>query len=103
MDKIIVEGGVALRGEVQVSGAKNAALPILAAALLAEGEHVVANVPDLADVRTMGRLLSSMGCEVSRSPTPRQGDGGEKLGASSSFLVRVPARVRPEATYELVS
>ena len=102
MDKIIVEGGVALRGEVQVSGAKNAALPILAAALLAEGEHVVANVPDLADVRTMGRLLASMGCEVSRTPSPGQGEGGERVGAALPFLIRVPARVRPEATYELV-
>jgi UDP-N-acetylglucosamine 1-carboxyvinyltransferase len=51
MDKIIIEGGVPLRGEVQVSGAKNAALPAIAASLLAEGEHALANVPDLTDVR----------------------------------------------------
>ncbi len=102
MDKIILEGGVALRGEVQVSGAKNAALPILAATLLAEGEHAVSNVPDLADVRTMGRLLASMGCEVSRSPAPSQGEGGTRIGNPSTVLLRVPARVRPEAAYELV-
>jgi UDP-N-acetylglucosamine 1-carboxyvinyltransferase len=63
MDKIVVEGGVPLRGAVQVSGAKNAALPVIAASLLAEGDHVVGNVPDLADVRTMGKLLAHMGCE----------------------------------------
>src|SRR6266568_1800621 len=102
MDKIILEGGVALRGEVQVSGAKNAALPILAATLLAEGEHAVSNLPDLADVRTMGRLLASMGCEVSRSPSPSQGEGGARVGNPSTVLLRVPARVRPEAAYELV-
>ena len=65
--KIVVEGGVPLRGSVDVSGAKNAALPVIAAALLAEGDHVVRNVPDLADVRTLGRLLGLMGCAVERS------------------------------------
>ena len=90
MDKIVVEGGVALRGTVQVSGAKNAALPILAASLLAEGDHAVSNVPDLADVRTLGRLLGHMGCEVARDAA------GRKVG------LRVPATVKPEAPYELV-
>jgi UDP-N-acetylglucosamine 1-carboxyvinyltransferase len=64
MDKIVVEGGVPLRGSVEVSGATNAALPTIAAALLAEGDHTIRNVPDLADVRTLGRLLSAMGCGV---------------------------------------
>jgi UDP-N-acetylglucosamine 1-carboxyvinyltransferase len=92
MDKIIIEGGVPLRGEVQVSGAKNAALPAMAAALLAEGDHVLRNVPDLADVRTMGRLLANMGCQVSA------GDGAARHTTS----IRVPASVTPEAPYELV-
>jgi UDP-N-acetylglucosamine 1-carboxyvinyltransferase len=90
MDKIVIEGGVPLRGSVQVSGAKNAALPALAATLLADGDHVVSNVPDLADVRTMGRLLSHMGCTVERS--------GDRV----SIRVQVPRDVRPEAPYELV-
>ncbi len=92
MDKIVIEGGVPLRGEVQVSGAKNAALPAMAAALLAEGDHAVANVPDLADVRTMGRLLAHMGCEVGR------GAGNDR----HVVAVRVPRSVNPEAPYELV-
>ena len=66
MDKIVVEGGVPLRGTVEVSGAKNAALPIIASSLLAEGDHMVRNVPDLADVRTLSRLLGHMGCQVER-------------------------------------
>jgi UDP-N-acetylglucosamine 1-carboxyvinyltransferase len=90
MDKIVVEGGVPLRGSVDVSGAKNAALPILAASLLAEGEHRVRNVPDLADVRTLGRLLGHMGCMM------------ERAGGTRSASIRVPAKVLPEAPYELV-
>jgi UDP-N-acetylglucosamine 1-carboxyvinyltransferase len=91
MDKIVIEGGVPLRGEVQVSGAKNAALPAMAASLLAEGDHSVGNVPELADVRTMGRLLAHMGCEVARAEGERRAIG-----------LRVPRTVRPEAPYELV-
>ncbi|MBI5069065.1 MAG: UDP-N-acetylglucosamine 1-carboxyvinyltransferase [Deltaproteobacteria bacterium] len=89
MDKIVIEGGVPLRGEVVVSGAKNAALPALAAALLAEGDHRVRNVPDLADVRTMGRLLGHMGCAFERADR-------------HEVAIRVPASTLPEAPYELV-
>jgi len=92
VDKIVVEGGVPLKGRVAVSGAKNAALPVMAAALLAEGDHVIRNVPDLADVRTMGRLLTHMGCEVGR------GVAGDPRAAA----VRVPGSVRPEAPYDHV-
>jgi UDP-N-acetylglucosamine 1-carboxyvinyltransferase len=91
MDKIVIEGGLPLRGTVEVSGAKNAALPIVAASLLAEGDHLVRNVPDLADVRTLGRLLGHMGCQVERNASARR-----------SLSVRVPAEVKPEAPYELV-
>ncbi len=63
MDKIIIEGGLPLQGEVQISGAKNAALPILAATLLAPGVHRLANVPPLADIRTTKRLLGLMGVQ----------------------------------------
>ncbi|MFZ2089013.1 MAG: UDP-N-acetylglucosamine 1-carboxyvinyltransferase [Desulfobaccales bacterium] len=61
MDKIVIEGGVPLKGEVAISGAKNAALPILAATLLAPGVHQLHNVPTLADIRTIKRLLGIMG------------------------------------------
>jgi UDP-N-acetylglucosamine 1-carboxyvinyltransferase len=64
-ERIIIEGGVPLRGEVPVSGAKNAALPLMAASLLVPGKLVLENVPDLRDVQTMGRLLQYLGanCE----------------------------------------
>jgi UDP-N-acetylglucosamine 1-carboxyvinyltransferase len=64
MDKLLVTGGGPLRGEVRVSGAKNACLPILAATLLAENPVTVTNVPDLVDVKTTVQLLMRMGASV---------------------------------------
>src|SRR6476659_6199452 len=64
MDKLLIEGGFALEGEVRVSGAKNAALPILCAALLCREPLTLTNVPRLNDVRTMQSLLSQMGVKV---------------------------------------
>ena len=57
MDKIVIHGGRRLTGEVLVSGAKNAALPLLFATLLAPGQHRLANVPALRDIDTAARLL----------------------------------------------
>jgi UDP-N-acetylglucosamine 1-carboxyvinyltransferase len=64
MDKLKIRGGAALKGEVTISGAKNAALPILAAALLTEGRVELSNVPLLNDVKTMRKLLTQMGVAV---------------------------------------
>ena len=64
MDKLIITGGVALEGEVRISGAKNAALPILAATLLPTGQVTVGNVPHLQDVTTTNELLGRMGVSV---------------------------------------
>src|SRR3990172_9109910 len=61
MKTIVINGGKKLNGEVTISGAKNAALPIIAAGLLCEGEHRVSNVPDLADLTTLGKILRNMG------------------------------------------
>jgi UDP-N-acetylglucosamine 1-carboxyvinyltransferase len=61
MDKLVIEGGVPLQGEVKIAGAKNAALPILAATLLAPGVHQIFNVPPLMDLRTAKKLLGLMG------------------------------------------
>src|SRR5689334_23853914 len=64
MDKLQIQGGVPLEGEVRISGAKNATLPILAGALLAQDPVVVANVPHLRDVTTTVELLGRMGATV---------------------------------------
>ncbi|MCX5890766.1 MAG: UDP-N-acetylglucosamine 1-carboxyvinyltransferase [Deltaproteobacteria bacterium] len=77
MDKIVIEGGLPLNGEVKISGAKNAALPILAATLLAPGVHRLANVPPLADIRTTKRLLGLMGLQF---------EDGEPLLVDSTHL-----------------
>ena len=64
MQKIIVSGGVPLNGEVAISGAKNAVLPILCATLLADGPVSIRNVPDLHDVKTTLRLLAELGAGI---------------------------------------
>jgi UDP-N-acetylglucosamine 1-carboxyvinyltransferase len=64
MDKILIEGGVPLKGTVTLSGAKNAALPILAATLLAPGHHHIGNIPRLRDIRTIKALLSHLGLRM---------------------------------------
>ncbi len=87
MDSIEIEGGARLVGEIAVSGAKNAALPLLASSLLAEGESTFTNLPNLVDVRTMGKLLGHIGCEV---------------GGTSSVTIRPPNSDPKEAPYELV-
>ena len=66
MEKLKVTGGCRLKGEVKASGAKNAALPILAASLLTAHDLVLHNVPHLSDIRTMGKLLSGLGMTVER-------------------------------------
>ncbi len=69
MDKIVVEGGNRLVGTIPISGAKNAALPILAAALLPTGASTFKNVPQLADVKTMAKLLRMLGWTVEGDKT----------------------------------
>ena len=89
MDKLRITGGRPLEGEIRVSGAKNAALPIMCAALLTERPLALDNVPRLMDVATMAKLLARMGVEVGP-----QSDGRIGLHA---------ARVSdPQAPYELV-
>ncbi|MCP5467701.1 MAG: UDP-N-acetylglucosamine 1-carboxyvinyltransferase [Deltaproteobacteria bacterium] len=64
MDKIVIDGGRPLKGKVKISGAKNAALPILAATLLTQGKMELQNVPQLADVKTMEALLKGVGLKI---------------------------------------
>ncbi len=62
MDKFIIEGGNKLQGRVKISGSKNAALPIIAAAILTDEELILKNIPDLKDITTMINLLKELGC-----------------------------------------
>ena len=89
MDKLVIHGGARLSGEIRVSGAKNAALPLMCAALLTGEELTLSNVPHLRDVSTMVRLLSQMGVEVSLD---------DKLGLS----LRAARISNPAAPYDLV-
>jgi UDP-N-acetylglucosamine 1-carboxyvinyltransferase len=89
MDKLLIEGGVPLSGEIEVSGAKNATLPILAAALLTEEPLTVASVPHLRDVTTMLNLLAQMGVGIAMD---------ERLGVELA-AARISSPVAP---YDLV-
>src|SRR5687767_12266533 len=88
MQKLSIRGGTPLKGEVRVAGAKNAALPILAASLLTAAPVRITNVPELNDVRTMVRLLQGMGVKVESSPGAVSLDAGQLT--------------RPFAPYDLV-
>ena len=88
VDVIRVKGGARLAGDVQVGGAKNSALKLMAVALLAEGRTVVANVPRITDIAIMGEVLRRLGCQVSL-------DGDE-------VTIDVPAEPGSEADYDLV-
>ncbi len=89
MEKLVIEGGRKLTGEVKISGAKNAALPLIAATLLAEGVHVLNNVPDLRDTRTILRLLESLGLTWKREGDALYIDGtGLRYSEASYDLVK---------------
>jgi UDP-N-acetylglucosamine 1-carboxyvinyltransferase len=88
MDKLLIEGGIPLNGEVAISGAKNAALPLLTAALLTAEQVTFMNVPNLNDVGTMLRLLAQMGVKVERQ--------GDTVTLDASGLDQ------PVAPYEMV-
>jgi UDP-N-acetylglucosamine 1-carboxyvinyltransferase len=88
VDKLRISGGGPLEGEVTVSGAKNAALPIMCAALLTSKRLALSNVPRLMDVSTMARLLAQMGVEVDRS--------------STSIQLNAEKIANPSAPYDLV-
>ncbi len=64
MDRILIRGGTRLSGEVRVSGSKNSALALMAAALLADGEVIFRNVPRLRDVETMLEILRALGASA---------------------------------------
>ncbi|SJZ33402.1 UDP-N-acetylglucosamine 1-carboxyvinyltransferase [Garciella nitratireducens] len=66
MGQFYIKGGIPLEGELRVQGAKNAVLPILAATILNQGESVIHNVPDLKDVKTMIKILESIGCSIKK-------------------------------------
>ena len=88
MDKFVIEGPARLAGEVEISGAKNAALPCLAAALLTSEPVRLTNLPDVADIRTMRRLLQHTGAKVEAEP------GG--------VTIEVPSIGSADAPYDLV-
>jgi len=91
MDKFLIKGGKALRGTAHVSGAKNSALPVMAAALLTADQVTVHNIPKVRDLITMSKLLAFMGASVSITEIP-----------ASDYTISAPTLNHAEAPYELV-
>jgi len=91
MDKFKIQGGVKLEGEVRISGAKNAALPCMAACLLTAEEVHLKNIPHVRDIITMAKLLAHMRCKVESPDIP-----------PSEFVIRAESLSHAEAPYELV-
>src|SRR3954453_13140026 len=92
MDKFVIRGGNPLVGTVRVSGAKNAALPAIAAAILTEETVVLENIPQVRDIETERRLLAAMGAEVELGYGRAQHRTSINCGSVKA----------PEASYELV-
>src|ERR1700746_3063255 len=92
MDKLVIRGGNPLLGTVRISGAKNAALPCMAAALLTEEEVTLENIPQVRDIETTRKLLAAMGAEVEL--------GYGRAHPRTTICCRSVAQ--PEASYELV-
>ncbi len=88
MDKMIIRGGKPLRGEVHVSGAKNAALPVLVSSLLADGWHSYRFAPDVADVRTIKKLLVELGASIEEGDPLRINTGNIRDCQASYDLVK---------------
>jgi UDP-N-acetylglucosamine 1-carboxyvinyltransferase len=89
MDRIRIRGGHKLKGEIPISGAKNAALPLMAASLLTESPLTLTNVPRLADIAFMAEILRQLGVEVARSE-------------ADTLTLRSPSRPQSLAPYDIV-
>jgi len=88
MDSLLIKGGVPLHGEVQISGAKNAVLPIMAATLLTAEKCVIRRVPKLSDVRFMGQILTWLGAQVRVEGDTVQVQARKIKGAGEYDLIR---------------
>lgn len=92
MDKILVKGGETLRGQVFISGAKNAALPAMSASLLTEDQIILRNIPQVRDIETTGKLLQEMGCQAEL----------DQISRNHICVLRAKDPLFCEAPYELV-
>ena len=88
MDKIVIVGGRRLQGDVRISGAKNAALPVLVSSLLVDGWNTFHNIPNLLDIKTIRKLLGSLGVKIEGEETVRINAGGITSCEACYDLVR---------------
>jgi UDP-N-acetylglucosamine 1-carboxyvinyltransferase len=92
MDAFVIRGGKRLRGRVRINGSKNAALPLMAAALLTDEPVTLKGVPDLLDISNMCKLLTELGCDVQRTPN----------GQGQTITIQVKDPTQSIASYDIV-
>jgi UDP-N-acetylglucosamine 1-carboxyvinyltransferase len=102
MDSFLIRGGNRLKGTVEISGSKNAALPILSACLMAEGKTRLHGVPRLSDIDSMNKLLGELGCHVYRHE-PEDADESRGPVLNGPLDIEVIDETKCEARYEIVS
>jgi len=91
MDRILIRGGQPLRGTIRIGGAKNAALPLMAASLLTEDTLSLSNLPDLIDITTMAKLLGELGVDVARDPKANVPDAGQVFRLTAGDIINTTA------------
>jgi UDP-N-acetylglucosamine 1-carboxyvinyltransferase len=102
MDAIRIQGGVPLAGEIVIGGAKNAALPLMAAALLTDEPLTLTNMPELADISTMGNLLRQLGVRIDQSALGVGADDAEAGATGRTMTLRADKIASVTAPYDLV-
>ena len=112
MDYYVIRGGTRLEGTIEISGAKNAALPIMAACVMADGPTVLHAVPHLTDIDCMANLLREIGCSVERAPAvplalvghgKKAGQAAAAPSREGALIIRVDDDARCEAPADLVN
>src|SRR5271154_4916325 len=101
MDSFLIHGGRRLKGTIEISGSKNSSLPIMAAALMAEGKTTLKGVPRLLDIDSMAKLLGELGCRVFR----HESDNASSLAGPSldgPLDIEVVDEKQCEARYDIV-
>ncbi|MBI2585272.1 MAG: UDP-N-acetylglucosamine 1-carboxyvinyltransferase [Rhodospirillales bacterium] len=91
MDRILIRGGQPLRGTIRIGGAKNAALPLMAASLLTKDTLSLSNLPDLVDITTMAKLLGELGVDVARDPKANVPDAGQVFRLTAGDIINTTA------------
>jgi UDP-N-acetylglucosamine 1-carboxyvinyltransferase len=102
MDSFLIHGGNRLKGSIEISGSKNSALPIMAAALMAQGKTTLHGVPRLSDIDSMSKLIGELGCHVYRHSPEGKSDVADHPALNGPLDIEVTDERNCEARYDIV-